>query len=83
MDATDWAKDGETLRRTVEARDFPTAIAIVVAVADAAEAMNHHPDIDIRWRTLHFALTTHDKGGLTDKDYTLAAKIDDIVKANA
>ncbi|GIH26121.1 4a-hydroxytetrahydrobiopterin dehydratase [Acrocarpospora phusangensis] len=73
-----WTRDGDTLRRTVTAPGFPAAIEIVVAVADQAERMNHHPDIDIRWRTLHFALTTHDAGGLTDLDYELAAHIDRI-----
>lgn len=73
-----WSVEGDTLRRDVTAPDFPTAIAIVSAVAAEAERMNHHPDIDIRWRTLHFALTTHDAGGLTELDYTLARRIDEI-----
>jgi 4a-hydroxytetrahydrobiopterin dehydratase len=73
-----WEGDTDLLRRTVKAPDFPTAILIVDAVAVAAEEMNHHPDIDIRWRTLHFALTTHDKGGVTDLDLTLAAMINQI-----
>ena len=73
-----WTREGETLRRTLTAPDFPTAIAIVDAVAEEAERMNHHPDIDIRWRTLHFLLTTHDTGTLTDNDYTLARHIDRI-----
>ncbi|MCC5579729.1 MULTISPECIES: 4a-hydroxytetrahydrobiopterin dehydratase [Microtetraspora] len=76
-----WHRDGETIRRTVTAPDFRTAIAIVDDIAEQAEAMNHHPDIDIRWRTLHLALTTHDAGGLTDLDHTLAARIDEIVTA--
>jgi len=42
-----------------------------------AEAANHHPDIDIRWRTVRIALTTHDDGGLSAKDFALAAQIDD------
>lgn len=49
---------------------------MVVAVAEAAEAMNHHPDIDIRWRTLTFTLATHSAGGVTDLDLQLAARID-------
>ncbi|GAA0392115.1 4a-hydroxytetrahydrobiopterin dehydratase [Acrocarpospora corrugata] len=74
-----WTRDGNTLRRTVNAPDFPAAISIVTAVADEAERMNHHPDIDIRWRTVFFALTTHSTGGLTDLDYELAGHIDRIV----
>ena len=71
-----WRKEGETLLRSFEAEDFPAAIRLVVAVAGAAEAMNHHPDIDIRWRTVHFALSTHSAGGLTALDLDLAARID-------
>ncbi|MEW1839448.1 4a-hydroxytetrahydrobiopterin dehydratase [Nonomuraea angiospora] len=74
----EWRREGDEIRRTIEAPDFPTAIRIVDAIAVKAEELNHHPDIDIRWRTLHLVLTTHDAGGLTDLDFTLAAIIDDI-----
>ncbi|MEQ4717699.1 4a-hydroxytetrahydrobiopterin dehydratase [Nonomuraea sp. B19D2] len=74
----EWRREGDEIRRTVTAPDFPTAIRIVDEIAVQAEELNHHPDIDIRWRTLHLTLTTHDKGGLTDLDFTLAAIIDDI-----
>ncbi|WP_157251261.1 4a-hydroxytetrahydrobiopterin dehydratase [Nonomuraea typhae] len=75
---SEWTREGEVLRRTVTAPDFPTAIRIVDEIAVEAEKMNHHPDIDIRWRTLHLALTTHDKGGITELDHQLAAVIDGI-----
>ena|SRR5689334_12717606 len=78
-----WRRDGDSLRRTVEARDFPTAIAIVDDVAVEAEKLNHHPDIDIRWRTLHFALSTHSAGGLTALDPQLAHAIDAAVAAHS
>ncbi|MGW6498118.1 4a-hydroxytetrahydrobiopterin dehydratase [Nonomuraea angiospora] len=74
----EWRREGDEIRRTIEAPDFPTAIRIVDAIAVKAEELNHHPDIDIRWRTLHLVLTTHDADGLTDLDFTLAAIIDDI-----
>ena len=76
-----WHRDGDTLRRNVVAEDFPTAIRLVVAVAETAEAMDHHPDIDIRWRTLTFALSTHSAGGLTSLDLELAARIDALAAA--
>ena len=72
----DWRRDGDTLLRSIEADDFPAGIRLVVAVAEAAEAMDHHPDIDIRWRTVQFALSTHSAGGLTGLDLDLAARID-------
>ena len=73
-----WRREGDEIKRTVAAPDFPTAIRIVSEIADAAERLNHHPDIDIRWRDLHLVLTTHDKGGLTDLDFALAQQIDTI-----
>ncbi|MGI5274020.1 4a-hydroxytetrahydrobiopterin dehydratase [Nonomuraea sp. CA-218870] len=73
-----WRREGDEIRRTITAPDFPTAIRVVDEIAVEAEALNHHPDIDIRWRTLHLALTTHDRGGLTELDFTLAARIDAI-----
>ncbi len=76
-----WRQDRQELVRVVELADFPTAIAVVDRVAEAAEAANHHPDIDIRWRTLTFRLSTHSEGGLTAKDVELAGRIDAIVSA--
>jgi 4a-hydroxytetrahydrobiopterin dehydratase len=74
-----WHREGDSLLRTLQAPDFPTAIRIVVAVGEAAEEMNHHPDIDIRWRTLHFSLSTHEAGGITTLDLDLAPRIDAAV----
>jgi 4a-hydroxytetrahydrobiopterin dehydratase len=78
----EWRREGDEIRRKVAAPDFPTAIRIVDGIAVEAEKMNHHPDIDIRWRTLHLALTTHDAGGLTENDFALAARIDGIAAAH-
>jgi 4a-hydroxytetrahydrobiopterin dehydratase len=64
------------LRRTVQAPDFPTAIRLVDAVAQDAEAMDHHPDMDIRWRNVTFVLSTHSAGGVTGNDTELARRID-------
>jgi 4a-hydroxytetrahydrobiopterin dehydratase len=77
-----WQREGDSIKRTVKARDFPTAIAIVDDVAVQAEKANHHPDIDIRWRTLHFTLSTHSEGGLTAFDMDLARHIDTAVAAH-
>ncbi|MEU0517181.1 4a-hydroxytetrahydrobiopterin dehydratase [Streptosporangium sp. NPDC006007] len=77
-----WRREGDEIRRTIQAADFPTAIRIVDEVAVEAERLNHHPDIDIRWRTLHLTLSTHDAGGLTELDFTLAARIDEIAASH-
>ena len=70
-----WQRSGDSLTATLEAPDFPAAIRLVDEVALEAEEMNHHPDIDIRWRTVHFTLSTHSEGGLTQLDVELAHRI--------
>ena len=77
-DLSGWTQDGATITRSVQAPSFPEGIALVQRVAEAAEEMNHHPDIDIRWTTVTFALSTHSEGGLTENDLTLARKIDSL-----
>ena len=75
-----WQVGDGRLVRDVEAPTFPAAIEWVVLIAEAAESMDHHPDIDIRWRRLHLELSTHSAGGrITDLDVALADRIDAIV----
>lgn len=71
-----WARDGDTLRKTITLPSFVDAIGLVNRVADTAEAMDHHPDIDIRYNKVSFGLTTHSAGGLTALDFDLARRID-------
>ena len=78
-DLKQWTQDGDSLVRTVEAPSFPEAIDVVRRVAEVAEEADHHPDIDIRWRTLTFRLSTHSEGGITAKDLELAGQIDGLV----
>jgi 4a-hydroxytetrahydrobiopterin dehydratase len=70
-----WARSGGEIRCAYAAPTFPAAIALVDEVALEAEDMNHHPDIDIRWRTTTWVLSTHDAGGLTQLDIELAHRI--------
>jgi 4a-hydroxytetrahydrobiopterin dehydratase len=79
QDAPHWRREGDSIVRAVEAPSFLEGIDLVGVVARAAEAANHHPDIDIRWRTVTFTLSTHSEGGLTAKDFALAGQIDDAV----
>ena len=72
----DWKKKGDAITRTFEFKDFPAAMKFVNAVAKPAEKANHHPDIDIRWNKVTLALSTHDSGGLTEKDFSLAKQFD-------
>lgn len=76
---SDWRVEDDALVRRVTAPTFAEAIAWVVEIADLAEAEQHHPDIDIRWRTLTLRLSTHDVGAITALDVDLAARIDAIV----
>jgi 4a-hydroxytetrahydrobiopterin dehydratase len=73
-----WQRDGQMISRTFEFADFVAAMKFVTAVADLAEQAQHHPDIDIRWNKVTLALTTHDAGGLTQKDFALAKQCDTL-----
>jgi 4a-hydroxytetrahydrobiopterin dehydratase len=77
-DLLNWSGDASSIRRQVEAPDFMTGIRIVDDVAAAAESADHHPDIDIRWRSLTFTLSTHSAGGVTERDVALAQTINSI-----
>jgi 4a-hydroxytetrahydrobiopterin dehydratase len=73
-----WQRQGDTISRTFQFKDFPAAVKFVNAVAIAAEQAWHHPDIDIRWNKVTLVLTTHDAGGLTQKDFELARQFDQL-----
>ncbi len=75
----DWRLAGNVIERTLTFPGFPAAIDFVNRVAEAAEKANHHPDIDIRWNKVRLALSSHDAGGLTERDFRLAAVIDSLV----
>jgi 4a-hydroxytetrahydrobiopterin dehydratase len=72
----DWKQQGDNITRTFQFKDFPGSIKFVNSLADVAEKSNHHPDIDIRWNKVTLALSTHDAGGLTKKDFELAKQFD-------
>ncbi|WIV61145.1 4a-hydroxytetrahydrobiopterin dehydratase [Amycolatopsis nalaikhensis] len=78
---THWTRSGAVISREAELASFMQAIEVVDRVAVLAEAADHHPDIDIRWRTLTFRLSTHSAGGLTAKDFDLAQQIDEVLAA--
>lgn len=70
-----WGLSNEEIARTFVVKDFPAALMLVNAVGQLAESAGHHPDITIKYNRVTFALVTHDAGGLTDKDFDLAAQI--------
>ncbi len=75
-DLPGWSRADTKLTRTFDCGTFAGALRLVNAVGQAAEAADHHPDIDIRYRRVTFTLTTHDSGGLTQQDVDLALTID-------
>ncbi len=75
-DLPQWTRRGVIIARTFEFADLVAAMKFVNAVAEIAEAAQHHPDVDIRSNKVTLALTTHDTGGLTEKDFALAQRCD-------
>ncbi len=72
-----WTRDGDALTKQFTFGDFKQAMQFVNAVADAANAADHHPDITINYNRVTMTLSTHSEGGITEKDFALATKIDD------
>jgi 4a-hydroxytetrahydrobiopterin dehydratase len=73
-----WERRGDEIVKTFVRADFAQAMVFVNEVASAAEAAGHHPDIDIRWNKVTLALPSHAEGGLTDRDFQLAARIQEL-----
>jgi 4a-hydroxytetrahydrobiopterin dehydratase len=73
-----WSRSGSEIHRTFACADFPSAIAFVRRVAEAAERADHHPDIDVRYDRVTLTLSTHSVGGLTAADFDLAATADGL-----
>jgi 4a-hydroxytetrahydrobiopterin dehydratase len=71
-----WEREGDTIVKVYELESFPAVVDFVGRIAELAEAANHHPDLDIRYRKLRVALSTHDSGGLTAADLSLAGEIE-------
>lgn len=74
----EWEVEKKHVERTFEFDDFSQAIDFVNSVAEIAEEEEHHPDLDIRFTKVRVHLTTHDQGGLTDRDFEVAEKIDNL-----
>ena len=73
-----WAREGDEIVKTFDCGSFPDAVAFVVRIGFFAERADHHPDLDVRWKRVRVALSTHDAGGLTAKDLALATEIEGI-----
>ena len=83
-DLPDWSREGDHIRRTVRVAGFSAAAELVRAVADAADAADHHPDVHIiRYRNVTFELTTHAAKAITRRDIDLAGQIDRLIIGRA
>jgi 4a-hydroxytetrahydrobiopterin dehydratase len=78
-----WSREGDEIVKEYELPSFPDAIAFVTRIADLAEDANHHPDLDIRYRKVRVALSSHDAGGLTAKDTALAEQVEQAAGTSA
>jgi 4a-hydroxytetrahydrobiopterin dehydratase len=74
-----WTRQDDMIVKTFKLASFPAAVAFVTHVGFLAEAAGHHPDIDIRYNKVTLTLTTHDAGGLSQKDFDLAAAADELM----
>jgi 4a-hydroxytetrahydrobiopterin dehydratase len=78
--ASDWRREDQAIAREWKFADFGQAMAFVNRVAEAAETFNHHPDIHVQeWNKVRLELSTHSEGGLTQADFDMAARFDDLV----
>jgi 4a-hydroxytetrahydrobiopterin dehydratase len=79
LEGSDWTREGNEIVRDLKFGDFSEAIAFVNRVAQAAEEANHHPDILVHgWNNVRLSLTNHAAGGLTDADFEMARKFDQL-----
>jgi 4a-hydroxytetrahydrobiopterin dehydratase len=75
---TGWERRGESIVKSFERGDFVGSVKFVDAIVAPAEAIGHHPDLEISWDTVTVTISTHSEGGLTAADFELAAKIDEL-----
>jgi 4a-hydroxytetrahydrobiopterin dehydratase len=73
-----WQRQGEAISKTFERGDFVGSVRFVEAIVEPAEAMNHHPDLEISWDKVTVTISTHSEGGLTAADFELAGKIEQL-----
>jgi 4a-hydroxytetrahydrobiopterin dehydratase len=71
-----WERSGDAISKSFDNGDFKGSVEFVNAITPPAEEMNHHPDLEISWKTVTVTITTHSEGGLTDNDFELARRIE-------
>jgi 4a-hydroxytetrahydrobiopterin dehydratase len=76
-----WSGGADGIERTLELPTFRAAVEAISVIADVAEQLDHHPDMDLRWTKVRVAVVTHSAGGLTDLDLQLARRVDLLIPA--
>lgn len=76
-----WERDDDRIRRVVTADSYPDAIALVTRLGFLFEEHDHHADLALSWTELTIELTSHDAGGVTDRDHAMAHRIDEVLDA--
>ena len=74
-----WAYEGGVIQRVFKTSGFPMTLMLVNAIGYLAESADHHPDMLVKWGSVAVSLSTHSAGGITDKDFALARRIQDLV----
>ena len=75
-----WRREGIMLVRDLQVENFAAALALVNRIGEVAEALDHHPDILLHgWNKIRLSVTTHDTGGLTERDFELAARVEELL----
>lgn len=75
---SDWTQEGKLIKCTRKFKGFPEAVEFVNKLVEPAESAGHHPDLEISYNTVVIKMTSHDAGGLTEKDFNLARTISSI-----
>jgi 4a-hydroxytetrahydrobiopterin dehydratase len=73
-----WERDGDAITKAFDRGDFVGSVDFVRRMVEPAEGMNHHPDLAVSWSEVKVSITNHAAGGLTEADFELAAKIDQL-----
>ncbi|HEY8002217.1 MAG TPA: 4a-hydroxytetrahydrobiopterin dehydratase [Solirubrobacterales bacterium] len=73
-----WSREGDVIAKTFDHGDFLGSVEFVRRLTGPAEEMNHHPDLEISWSKVKVSITNHSAGGLTEADFKLAARIDEL-----
>jgi 4a-hydroxytetrahydrobiopterin dehydratase len=74
-----WCLANDAISKRYDLPTYPDAVAAITRVGFEAEKDDHHPDVTMNWKRITFSLTTHDSGGLTEKDFALARKIESLL----